>query len=572
MIPILVLYRNNDSDSLLLANSYKLIYGLNDNQLLGLDCSSDEILLSYDDFKTQIEDQVLNYLDNFNSEYNTNINYILIGFNVPGGFYDGDDIISSSSRLSTIYYPYEKKIINPLYGKKNSITSLSLDYLIVSRIDAPTINIALNQLYNGQYIYANGYFFFDKYSIIRNDNDIEYQNDLTSFEDILLNNLHLPLLKTLFWDEYSDVYIPKLINDSFVWSFNSLLDNNNELTTFVGYSYFKENQSSRIFSYISDNDGLKTIRNSDETRFPMVSISSGYKVTAGAMSNPGSDGYLRPYPFFLSLKNNLTIGEAYIYSLPYLNWTISLIGDPLLKVKFPASSIDSNKYSKDMAFDLIINDFLNAAAYRYNSNDQLKNILQIVSQYSVENIDLYNLFSNLYFDSDKTWMSSFTDTSNQIVKYIINNQTSQTSAFSNYLKSRNKKISELFTKISNSSLESSLIMPNGEWTIESNIATYGSPSYHFEVDISFDNNFLDIIYSIDSELDQSGWEYEKYTNDFSPVPQNGVSYIYDSKRIRYTCDESKYLPRGTIFYYRIREKDNFSFYGSYREYMGVVKT
>ena len=113
---VVFVYRAGDSDSLEVARYYQSLHDLDDRQLISVPCSDTEIL----DNETEFNTQVLNPLDDalygsasllINDEYGSflNIWVIILGYNVPGGFYDDFDIISSTSRISRINYSYSKK-------------------------------------------------------------------------------------------------------------------------------------------------------------------------------------------------------------------------------------------------------------------------------------------------------------------------------------------------------------------------------------------------------------------------------------------------------------------------------
>src|ERR1035437_5826956 len=370
---IIVLYRIDNADSITFAQAYQTLHSLDNSQIIGVPCSGNEILASYAQFQTEIENTVT-------SNVTGNIRAILIGYGVPGGFIDGSDVVSSGSRLSRIRAGgFTKQIPNPLFNRSqyHEFDTTDADQaLVVSRIDAPTLDIALKLLSNTskviQHGTVNGKFYFDKYAVIQSSEDTDYQTDLTDFENRFLSVLNIPVVDTVFWNSSTDVVVPKLSNDSFMWAWKS---------NRAGYTFFKDTTTIRVFLYNADTDGGASIRNSEDNRFPMLALSSGYVTTAGAMSDPTAQGLLRPRPFFEALYRGATIGEAYLFATPYLDWTVTLFGDPLVKVKFPAAQLSDDRLSINTGWDIMMDQFASAVAYGYAANDQLQSILPVLAEY-----------------------------------------------------------------------------------------------------------------------------------------------------------------------------------------------
>ena len=162
-----IIYRTGDSASEELADYYLTAYQLDSTHKISVPCSTSEILNSYSDFQTQVENPLRTAI----AGLGYTVYVIVLGYNVPGGFRDGDDIIASTSRIARMDHSYSKQKRNPLYDKKN-LTRYNTDSrqiaLITGRIDAPSLDEAKGIVDSGQLLRrqseANGRFFFDPYS------------------------------------------------------------------------------------------------------------------------------------------------------------------------------------------------------------------------------------------------------------------------------------------------------------------------------------------------------------------------------------------------------------------------
>ena len=87
-------------------------------QLLGIQLTNtSEILPSETVFNTQLLDPIVDAISNSVELDNLNIWGIVLGYNIPGGFYDVDNIVSSTSRISRLNFSFSKKTLNKLYNR-----------------------------------------------------------------------------------------------------------------------------------------------------------------------------------------------------------------------------------------------------------------------------------------------------------------------------------------------------------------------------------------------------------------------------------------------------------------------
>lgn len=584
---IIVLYREGDEDSLEFANYYKNKYNLSDNSIVPLPCSSNEILISYDDFLNEVEAPLLDFFySQLDAEYNlTTVKYIISGYNVPGGFYDGSDIISATSRLSRINFSYTKKENNPLFNP-SSVSSFSEEdfgqIIIASRIDAPNLEIAKKIVDNGiaarKQSIVNGIFYFDKVNKISydawNDNlsidyfltsdstlsssEKQYYQILNNFEATVLSNLNMNTVKTVAWDNKTNVPIFRLRNDSIVWAFTP---------DKVGYNYFANTNYSRMFAYNADTKSGYSLRDSELNLWSYASLYSGYAATAGAMSDPTPEGYLQPEPFFTSLTEGATIGEAFYRACPHANWTVSLFGDPLLKVKFPKSTVVNNVPSEMSIAKDISENIASSVGYTVGRNEYVKNILNILQTNDSISVkkDLFPAANQLYGKLNALLLTDYTDLFYSFLNFVPD--------LDNKLTASDNKISQIFLDLSSFfDITSSNVNENGTWYFDHILERMGNHFYrtHFIAEFSLNKDLSNPFLSVDTSVSQNGWFFEKDKDVFVNFPSNGVTSNYSERKVRFIGPN--YINRGTIYYARVRQRNDQGEYTDWVYYEKVGNT
>ena len=545
-------------------------------QLVGIECSNIEILGSGTAFDIQLLNPILDAISNSDELGNLDIWGIILGYNVPGGFYDGADIISSTSRISRLNFSFSKKRENKLYNRSifQRVDATDAAYaLICSRIDAPTLQAAKDYIDNAEklndQVFANGIFYIDQYSDRANIGTSEYQEVLSDFNDNILPSLNLDIWSTTFMDPYIDSVIPFVENDSFVWSW---------FTDRATISFFRYSNALRVFFYNADYDGGFTIRDEDGTRWPYLAMNAEYVSAAGAMSDPTIDGFLNPNSFFNALLNGATIGEAFLFSTPYLDWTISLFGDPLTYCSFPASEVVSEDIiDEHEAWNIMSKDLAKAAAHLYKKESELKavvtEIVDITSDDPSENgdtdaaVSLLYPANDLYIQNDESTRQSqlkpLVDTFFDFPRLRYYYQTTDTLAPSvnDYLTDQGFKVSRILSSITSGAIiDDDNLLDEGWWQFEFIVQDYSSlfVHYHFKMDVATDEDFTNILISKDSYSIRD-WTYEKEKDVFVPMTFSGVASSYIGRKIRYESRQDslisldEYLNRGETYYFRITQ-------------------
>jgi uncharacterized protein (TIGR03790 family) len=580
---VLFAYNVSDADSYNVALRYKFVHKLDDSQLVPLDCSSNEILGSYSEFQLEVENDIKSAI----AASVTTIYVVVLGYNVPGGFLDNGDVISSTSRISRVFQTYDKKRPNPLYNRQVNKLYLDTDYpkvIIASRIDAPSVDLAIKMIgssseFINQY-YVNGRFYFDPYSDLHGYQPDIYTEDLLDFYNNLLFDLNLEVSSTVLQDAYIDVVTPYLQHDSFYWGW---------LTDRTTLSFFKNTDTARVFFYNADFDSAYTIRSTSNGNFSPLAVSSGYVATAGAMSYPEIDGFLRPRSFFASLVSGATIGEAFLFACPYLDWTVALFGDPLAKVFFIEHN-DSTAVQPVPVDESEIWRELSVSAAKMKArfyNKEIEAVLlrdNIVASLDISTeVDMLYKMQDLVKDTETfTRDSRFKRLIGEIFEYAVVDLVPKINAANNtYLVTLDQfmaftgyKVSELLLDgFAVGTMSSSYFYNEGYWEFDTDIAdeTGDVAVYQFELQVSDDSSFSNILFNFDSSVDTANWYYEKEENEFVSIPSIGVASSYIGRRIKYVSDSTQYLTRGQVYYYRILQKIGAVKYG-YRDYNQVIFT
>lgn len=570
-----------DTDSLNPSNNLGTIGGIDwevNGQLLGIQLTDNsEILSSETDFNTQLLNPINDAISNSEELSNLNIWGIVLGYNIPGGFYNGGSIISSTSRISRLNFSFSRKKQNKLYDRSvfQRFNTTDATYaLICSRIDAPNVQAAKDYLDNAErlnnQLFANGTFYFDQYSDRADIGTVEYQEILSDFNGGVLTSLNLDTWSTTFQDPYIDSVIPFVEHDSFVWSW---------FTDRANSSFFRFSNALRVFFYNADYDGGFTIRDEDSDRWPYLALNAGYVSSAGAMSNPTISGFLNPNAFFNALLRGATIGEAYLFSVPHLDWTISLFGDPLTYCSFPASETPSEVLvDQHETWNIMSKDLAKAAANLYKKESELQSVvLEIVD---IDTLDpssggaaeaavtlLYPANDLHINNNDSVWKSQLkplVDTFFDFPRLRYFYQTTETLApdINDYLTDQGFKVSRILSDITGEAIiDNNNLLDEGWWQFEF-IVNDDDPdnyiNYHFRMEVASDSDFFDILMSKDS-YSIASWTYEKQKDTFVAMTFSGITSSYIGRKIRYESRQDPlislddYLTRGETYYFRITQ-------------------
>ena len=554
------------------------IYWQVDGQKVGIQTTITSEVLTETQFFENIEEPLQEALNTQELE-NRNIWGIILGYKVPGGYYDSnpsnEDIISATSRLSRINHTFSSKTSNPLFGRQvfsrfdaDDATKL----MIVSRIDGPNVQFAKNIVDKGDNLnkqkFANGTFYIDPYSDRATIGAEDYTNSLLDFKNNLLSTLNLPQWSTTFEDPYIDATIPFVEGDSFLWSW---------FTDRASTSFFQKSNAIRVFAYNADYDGGFEIRSDTGKRWPYLALDAGYVATAGSMSNPSIPGFLDPNSFYYSLLRGATIGEAFYFSIPHLDWTITLFGDPLATISFSGSDIEEEDVlDEHFVWEEISKNLAQSAANSYKKQLELEEVTHdIVDLTTLENASDENVDSSLLvypandlFNMSKTWQGDLKSLIEKLFDFPLKRYTSASDSIASptinqYLEDQGFRVSRLLADITSEAIaiEEDNLYPEGWWEFEF-VLEDDNPNeftnYHFLLEVSIDELFSNVLISKDS-LGIASWTYEKDKETFVPLTFTGVSSSYIGRKVRYESrfdsliGLDEYLTRGETYYFRIKQ-------------------
>ena len=297
-------------------------------------------------------------------------------------------------------------------------------------------------------------------------------------------------------------------------------------------------------------------------------MNNGYVGNAGSMSNPSNDGFLNPTAFFRSLKNGATLGEAYLFSLPFLDWTITLFGDPLVTVGFPSVIVeDETIIEENESWYRMSKELARAAANLKKKDEELYNVLKeivdLTSNEKSAEINLLNSANYLYTQNNEAQRISELKSVTERFFVYPQKRFYDISNINDYLSQKGFKVSRLLTDIvSDGLIETSNLLDQGWWQFEFVVSDDDSSfvNYHFKMNVYSDHCYtnLAIPYEIDSSI-ITNWTYEKERDVFAPILFSGVSSSYVGRKIRYESRVDsligidEYLTSGETYYFEITQ-------------------
>ena len=565
---VLFFYRDGDSDSEAIAEQYKDIHGLNSDQIVAIPCSNVEILSDYSTFQTEVESPISTEL----SSTSYDVLAIVLGYKVPGGFQDGIDVISSTSRISRIDHAFNKQTNNVLYDRKTfrnfDVADAAFAY-ICTRIDGPTFTIVEDWLRLSEVAKStqtvSGKFYLDAYSGIGGTLAEAYTDELIDFGVSLLTDLGLDVVSTSFIDPYIDALFIRLEDDSFNWGWGA--DDGS-------LSFFSNTSTLRAFYYNADFDGASTVRDIDSRGWAMLAIRSGYVGSAGSTSNPGVDGFMRPFPFFNALFRGATLGEAMTYATPYLDWTVAHFGDPLLRFVFPNDASSLELIEEDKAWQLIEESIAESVAWIWRKGELYEEIRdRVVAGCDVQSAaDLLYVFDRSYnYFGNTGWKTDFINLTRDLITFSLQRnqyrfQDFTDPSFNDYLDLTGNKVHGLLMETLQDNvffqgIDEDNFFEEGTWFIEFPLVhdTLDVSIYDFQLQVSEIADFSEVALSADSNLGLSGWSFENDSGTFSELPSNGISSNFAGRIIRYDNQEDEKLTRSNVYFFRIRQFDGVGF-------------
>ena len=589
---VLFIYRDGDNDSLAVANYYALVHKMDNVQLVAIPCSDDEILIDYAQFASEVETSVKNAVTSL-SGLGYTVYVIILGYNVPGGFYDDIDIISSTSRINRLNEPFTKMKKSFVYNRASGVRFTADDAMhlfISSRIDASTVTDAISMIDSANNIInqdsANGQLFYDPYSTLvaggsnsSDSSDIDgasYRQMLLDAYSLYLSGLDIPIQITTD-NNVRDAIFPYLEYDSFFWGWFTNRGND---------SFFKDTYTDRIFFYNADFNSAETVKFRELGLWSELAIHNHYACCAGAMSSPSIGGFLDPLPFFKSIVSGGCIGEAYLFSNPYYDWTTTLFGDPLVSLTLLYSNRETSDSTKQQnvlkvhaEWSILANTMAGAVAYYNNKTnleeDTLNEIIN-TNDISVETDLLdkaYTLFATCGDNRrNRIFNVSLTGTLTMPMFVYAGDLGGGNSKvlLDKYLADKNLKIShKIIDILSASGLTNTAFIKNygdlqpyiydeGAWSITfvfmDSVGDYAK--YFFQVQVSdtqdFSNIIIDKISTSVGGIADGWFYYDQDKTSLIKTPTDGLDSMFIGSGIKYISPADVYLIPDEIYYFRWR--------------------
>ena len=579
---VVFVYNTNKSGSQEVAEYYQSKRNLPNENLIGLAidvpesqtiATNCEPVMSEADYLYQIENPLLTALENLGTDFfsdgTKSIWVIILGFGIPLSYdYNGETIVIAS-RLHRLGHPVQHKYPNHTFDRRGNFKFFddtdASEVFITAILDGPTVSsvkkLIDRSLDVDNQTFITGDIFIDPYGRKETIEDLTYQQNILDFITEESANLSLNIKSTVDIDDpYQEPTVNYFSHDSFYWGwFNQtfskqLFLNQNERRVFL----YNADDKSACNIHFLQNDSPFDENGSDLWCNIAINIEPGYASCAGSVSDPGSDAFLTPIPFFQALHQGASLGEAYLFASKYVSWKTVLIGDPLLVVNFP---VDIPK-TQDTTFTLLPNDEIilqekliieESLAWGSRQSRLLNDVVDHV-------VDSHNFDEELnLLYSTNTWRrlsqeSSQTDLYLSIVsewaRYI---QKTTNLTVDQWLNLHNEKItSRLSDILTQTGSSSDLVFSSGFWQFEFRFvhSELTLENIHFTLEVSRFADFFSSVFNLSTLTDTTGWSYEGQPFFFVQLPNDGFPSNFSGRKVKFKSLVSQYLRPTEVFYVR----------------------
>jgi hypothetical protein len=599
----LVIYNSGEPASLDFMTQYIRIRRIPTGNLYGIDTPTSERYKTYEDFKQNLLDTINNLIDA------NNYTCVLLGYRVPSAFVHNQRVYSCSSVISGRKIPFDG---TPKRNTSYTTSNFSNFDLNLSQIpvcfsfdvkNAIQMKILINKIKsNKDGVIINGSFYLDKYHTLSSyPNDEIYFDVADAFANTAKNKFNIDVRKTAK-NRNSNIEpsFSLLVNDSIFWGWGDLIANE---------SYFSPTSTNRVVFMSYDNRSMTSLRTESliaADNACLAAINRGYACVAG---NIGDSAFLEnelqindpydpyshsalenhvvpnPYSFMDALHSGRTIGEAFLYSKPYLHDSFLIIGDPLLKASIENSIDQEKKIAKELWLDVESN--LSKSAACMKSQGKYSSLLHERNLRSNDidmKIDLskssYNLNSKYFIENRRNTFSGTFDTFkgfSQQINMQINVVDDIT--FRDFLKANNLYVSRSIVEMMTNG--DAIITGNEIQNLKDNKNIYvdiyvkemdGDAGYiHFEIDGSLDEDFDQIVFSFKSYEDTSFWKYEKTNASMENFEQRGIFSGLIGRRVSVSRPSTyRYSLSGEELYIRYRQILNSNYISDYFYEVAII--
>lgn len=590
---VVFVYNTNKTGSLEVAEYYQEKRLLPNENLIGLSIpvpvpgatalDPESVILNEADYLYHIENPLIEALENLGTDFDSGgtktIWVIILGFGIPTAYDDGGETIAVASRLHRLGKPISHGFSNPTFDRKTFKffdASDAEEVFITAILDGPTVNSVKNLIDRAidvdNQTFITGDIYVDPFGNKLTADDILYQKDISRFVSDESSLVGLGVQSTVDVDDPYDqpVSLP-LHHDSFYWGWSrptyskDLLLNQNERRVFL-YSA-DDRSASNIHFYDDANSTAFDSNGSDHWCNVAINADPGYACCAGTVAeetDPGS--FLQPTPFFQTLHQGATMGEAFLFSVERISRRNILIGDPLSTVTFPVNLPDE----QNVAIVTLPNDEIILREKEFIEESlawakRQSRLTQDMRGKVIESVDLNEATklmpsivswekqkgtqsqTNIYIEPVSSWLSYIQlTTSLTLPEWLTANNQKITSRL-------NDVISETGTAI----VSSSSIYSAGYWefTFPFTHDNITLENIFFRIEVSKDSLFSSLLVDVNSSTSVTGWRYEGQPFVFVQMPITGFPSNFSDRRIKFQAQTTNYLRDTEVYYLRWTASD-----------------
>ena len=533
---VVVGYNSALPESRELAELYLSRIGAPSTRAIALECSTDHVLSTYEDFRDTVELPLRGFASPGVSAY-------VLGYRVPVGFAHDGGFISACSRMSSPYALQPGKT-NPLFNASGNTRASS--YLVegiipCSSIDMPSV-AGVRKLVEAAGINSLGTTVYGTLLLDPHPPSGVSHPYMTSaleeFEESMAADVFPNYRRSEVQPSPYDSSFPYTAGDSFFYGWG--LQEANE-------SYFVPQQEKRAVFFNADSGSIARVRPDDGGFAPCVSAaSSGYAFVMGSVgsaplgetdpydSGGNEAGAPHPIPLFTSIIAGETTGEAWILASPRLDTPFGCIGCP---------------FSRFTILKSVQKDRLPAAQVARETQVKLSQLIARTN-HSAEAMDA--LFSRVATWGDRLIATRMMPTIMSMAK--DNGVKARKAMLSGLITSYNQFISQVsygqihpnepsfleFMEATGNKISISLAeyaMGGQQWLKDMRYSTFEKPgSWMAEFQVADMDSVLGFIHfhaeiyneqgvKVDeakSYMDVTRWEYEAFTGRMQQIPVGGI--------------------------------------------------
>lgn len=328
-----VIYNTASAESVQWADDYRAKRSVPYANLVGLPLDTGETVSEVD--FSALRDAVSGYLST--NGLAGQINGLIVGHGVPSRYTRSDTQIGSVAAQLQLIDGNDTAVANPVAAIDAPVrptAELLAGTRITAHIDGPSLADSTALVDRAIEIEAKGLgdgddatLWFDPVttgSLLEPiaDEMIEWAASIDR------QALRLPIEQTAPTDPPTDVAFESITHDAFFWGWFEAAPPD---------GFFAQPGGARVFAaqLYTTAATAPTLRDADSDHWAISSLQAGYAATFGTTRGISTTALPLVRPFFRSLRQGWTLGEAWAVSTQLLRRGVELVGDPLMKVPLP---------------------------------------------------------------------------------------------------------------------------------------------------------------------------------------------------------------------------------------------